>query len=51
MCRIEVWRRLASDLKPPQLKTIATTIGLDGLPDAFATLLSGAARGRYVVEV
>ena len=49
--RIEVWRRLASDLKPPQLKTIATTIGLDDLPDAFATLLSGAARGRYVVEV
>jgi acrylyl-CoA reductase (NADPH) len=49
--RLEVWRRLAADLKPAQLHTIATTIGLDDLPGAFATLLSGAARGRFVVTV
>jgi len=49
--RLEVWRRLAADLKPGHLQTIATTIGLDELPGAFATLLSGAARGRYVVHV
>ena len=49
--RLEVWRRLAADLKPPRLQTIVTRIGLDGLPDAFKTLLSGAARGRFVVEV
>jgi acrylyl-CoA reductase (NADPH) len=49
--RLEVWRRLAADLKPPRLQTIVTGIGLDGLPDAFKTLLSGAARGRIVVEV
>ena len=49
--RLEVWRRLATDLRPGQLPTIATTIGVDDLPSAFATLLSGAARGRYVVSV
>jgi NADPH2:quinone reductase len=49
--RLEVWRRLATDLRPNRLETMATTISLDDLPNAFATLLSGAARGRYVVSV
>jgi len=49
--RLEVWRRIATDLAPKQLRTTTTTIGLDDLPGAFATLLSGAARGRYVVTV
>jgi NADPH2:quinone reductase len=49
--RLDVWRRLAADLRPNQLRTIATDIGLDDLPTAFATLLDGAARGRYVVNV
>jgi acrylyl-CoA reductase (NADPH) len=49
--RLDVWRRIATDLKPAHLSTIATTIGLPQLPAAFATLLSGAARGRYVVEL
>ena len=48
--RQEVWRRLATDLKPRGLRTIATEIGLDDLPDAFATLLAGGARGRFVVR-
>jgi len=26
-------------------------IGLDELPDAFATLASGSARGRFVVKI
>jgi NADPH-dependent curcumin reductase CurA len=51
MQRIETWRRIATDLKPAQLDRIATTIGLEGLPGAFATLLAGAAKGRYVVKV
>jgi NADPH2:quinone reductase len=55
MCPAEkreaVWRRLATDLKPAGLRTIATDIGLDGLPDAFATLLQGGARGRFVVRM
>jgi acrylyl-CoA reductase (NADPH) len=46
-----VWRRLATDLKPPGLGAITTEIDLDGLPAAFATLLQGGARGRYVVRM
>jgi NADPH2:quinone reductase len=49
--RIEVWRRLATDMKPPALATIAREIPLEGLHDAFTTLLSGKARGRFVVNV
>jgi len=49
--RLAVWQRLAGDLKPAQLGAVATEIGLDGLPDAFATLLKGAARGRFVVKL
>lgn len=49
--RLEVWRRLATDLKPGHLRAVATDIGLDELRTAFATLLAGAARGRYVVNV
>ncbi len=49
--RLEVWRRLASDMKPSTLTSIAREIPLTGLPDAFATLASGGARGRFVVNV
>jgi NADPH2:quinone reductase len=49
--RTEVWRRLAIDMKPPSLATIAHEIPLAGLHAAFATLLSGQARGRFVVNV
>ena len=33
------------------LQTIAREITLSDLPEAFATLLKGAARGRYVVTI
>jgi acrylyl-CoA reductase (NADPH) len=49
--RLEVWRRLATDMKPPQLRKIATEIRLEDLPTAFDTLLKGRARGRFVVKV
>jgi NADPH2:quinone reductase len=49
--RREVWRRLGTDLKPAALSSIAREIALDGLPAAFATLLAGDARGRFVVNV
>jgi NADPH2:quinone reductase len=48
--RREVWRRLATDMKPPLMK-IAQTITLDDLGPAFETLLAGRARGRYVVRI
>src|SRR5665213_471424 len=49
--RLEVWRRLASDMKPTMLKSIAHEIPLSGLPDAFATLAAGGAKGRFIVNV
>ena len=49
--RTEVWQRLSSDMKPASLQAIATEIPLEGLHDAFATLLAGKARGRFVVNV
>ncbi|HKB13872.1 MAG TPA: oxidoreductase [Vicinamibacterales bacterium] len=55
MCPMEtrrsVWQRLANDLKPAGLREVAREITLDDLPEAFATLLSGAARGRFVVKL
>ena len=49
--RRQVWQRLAGDLKPAGLREIAREIGLEDLPDAFATLLRGGARGRFVVKL
>lgn len=49
--RQEVWRRLASDLKPAGLGSITTEIAVDDLPAAFRTLLEGKARGRFVVRM
>jgi hypothetical protein len=49
--RSEVWRRLATEMKPEGLDSIAREIALEGLAAAFDTLIAGAARGRYVVRV
>jgi NADPH2:quinone reductase len=49
--RRDVWRRLAADMKPAALKTMAQEIPIGELPNAFATLLRGAARGRFVVRL
>ncbi len=49
--RRQVWQRLATDMKPPQLASIAHENTLDDLPGAFATLLAGRARGRFVVRL
>jgi NADPH2:quinone reductase len=50
--RREVWARLAADLKPATLDTLARDrIGLADLPAAFETLLKGSARGRIVVKL
>ena len=49
--RREVWRRLATEMKPVALGTIVREIGLEQLPDAFATLKAGNATGRFVVRL
>lgn len=49
--RLEVWRRLATDLKPAKLLEMGRQISLPELPSAFDALLKGKTRGRYVVEL
>ena len=49
--RRKVWNRLAKDLKPPHLDTIAYTIGMSDLPGQFEKMLKGRARGRAVVRL
>jgi len=49
--RRDVWRRLATDMKPAALTTMAREISMGELPNAFATLLEGGARGRFVVAI
>lgn len=49
--RSEIWRRLASDLRPSHLREITRTIGFEELPNVFDDFLKGRARGRVVVEI
>jgi NADPH2:quinone reductase len=49
--RHETWRRLATDMKPAAFDEVGRDITLDDLPSAFATLLEGRARGRFVVAL
>jgi NADPH-dependent curcumin reductase CurA len=49
--RRAVWHRLAGDMRPAHLKTIAREITMEDLPGAFDTLLKGEARGRFVVKI
>ena len=50
--REELWRRLASDWKPAHLERICTReVGLDGLPEVFATMLRGGSFGRTLVRL
>jgi len=50
--RLEVWKRLASDLKPRHLDRIVTrTLTLDQLPAAFDAYLRSSVTGRAVVEI
>ncbi|HWS78940.1 MAG TPA: YhdH/YhfP family quinone oxidoreductase [Thermomonas sp.] len=50
--RDEVWRRLAADWKPANLDAICTReVGLEGLPQVFATMLAGGSLGRTVVRL
>ena len=49
--RLEVWKRLATDMKPRHLAAIAHEVTLVELPAVFPELLKGAARGRTVVKL
>lgn len=50
--RLQVWQRLASDLKPRHLDSIVTrTINFDALPTSFDGYLKGGIIGRTVVRI
>jgi acrylyl-CoA reductase (NADPH) len=49
--RIEVWNRIAGDLRPEKLLAAdPVVVGLDGLPDALDNILAGGMVGRTVVD-
>ena len=49
--RQEVWRRLATDMRPAHLKDLARTIPFGGLPGAFDDFIAARVRGRVVVDL
>ena len=50
--RMEVWKRIASDLRPRHFdKLVTRTIGFDGLPAAFDDYIKGRVVGRTVVKI
>ncbi len=49
--REEVWRRLATDMRAPQLESIARTIRFEALPSAFDDFIASKVKGRVVVQI
>lgn len=50
--RLQVWQRLATDLKPRHLDSIVTrTVSFEQLPGAFGDYLQGGVTGRTVVRI
>jgi acrylyl-CoA reductase (NADPH) len=49
--RRQAWQRLAADLHPARLDTIAQEIGLDRVQDRARDLIEGRMRGRIVVTI
>ena len=50
--RLEVWKRIGSDLLPPDLQHIVTrTVSFEELPEAFEDYLKGKVVGRTVVAI
>jgi NADPH2:quinone reductase len=50
--RLQVWQRIATDLKPRHLDTIvARTLTLDDLPTAFDGVMKGTMTGRTLVKL
>jgi NADPH2:quinone reductase len=50
--RLEVWKRIASDLRPRHFdKLVTRTIGFDELPVAFDDYIKGRVVGRTVVKI
>ncbi|MCB1928029.1 MAG: oxidoreductase [Rhodocyclaceae bacterium] len=49
--REQVWQRLAGDLRPRHMASMARVIDFEDLPSAFDAFIRGEARGRTVVRI
>ena len=49
--RAEVWRRLASDMRPTHLEQMTRTIPFEQLPSVFDDFIKSRAKGRTVVDI
>jgi len=49
--RAEVWRRLATDMRPTHLEQMTRTIPFEQLPSVFDDFIKSRARGRTVVDI
>lgn len=49
--RTEVWRRLASDMKPAHFQDMIRTIRFEELPGVFDDFIQARVRGRIAVEI
>lgn len=49
--RLKAWDRLAKDLDPAKLDSIAQTIGLADAIETSKKFMSGEVKGRYIVDV
>jgi putative YhdH/YhfP family quinone oxidoreductase len=49
--REKVWRRLATDMRPPLLKEMARTIPFKELPTVFEEFIDGRVKRRVVVDL
>lgn len=49
--RQEVWRRLATDLRPPLLREMAETVPFERLPTVFERFIQAQVRKRVVVDL
>lgn len=49
--RSGVWQRLAGDLRPPHLASMARSIPFTELPSIFDEYIGGRAKGRVVVDI
>ena len=54
-CKIEkkiaAWEKIAGDFKIARLEDLTTEITLDGVKEAYESLLAGNATGRYLVKI
>jgi putative YhdH/YhfP family quinone oxidoreductase len=49
--RQQVWEKLATEWKVPQLSTLCCRIGLGQLDDAIRSMIAGQTKGRLVVDL